>query len=93
MRFRKVVRQIAFEELAHNGLTRDGYVRRVPSSFGAAGGGLCASNQPVHWVDVALEGGFSDQSHFVNEFRAFSGFSPERYLAAEHPFPNHVRID
>jgi AraC-like DNA-binding protein len=50
-----------------------------------------ASDQPVDWVDVALAGGFCDQAHMVHEFRAFSGLSPERYLAAERPFPNHVR--
>ena len=62
MRFRKVVRQIA-------------------------------SNQLVDWADVALTGGFCDQAHLVHEFRVFSGFSPERYLTAEHPFPNHVRTN
>ena len=50
-----------------------------------------ASDEPVDWVDVALAGGFCDQAHLVHEFRAFSGLSPERYLAAERPFPNHVR--
>lgn len=50
-----------------------------------------ASNQPVDWVDVALAGGFCDQAHLIHEFRAFSGLSPERYLAADRPFPNHVR--
>jgi AraC-like DNA-binding protein len=50
-----------------------------------------ASNQPVDWADVALAGGFCDQAHLVHEFRVFSGFSPERYLVAERPFPNHVR--
>ena len=50
-----------------------------------------ASGEPVDWVDVALAGGFCDQAHLVHEFRAFSGLSPERYLAAERPFPNHVR--
>lgn len=52
-----------------------------------------ASNQLVDWVDVALAGGFYDQAHLVHEFRAFSGLSPERCLAAERPFPNHVRTD
>ena len=51
------------------------------------------SNQPVDWVDVALSSGFCDQAHLVHEFRAFSGLSPERYLRAEHPFPNHVRTE
>jgi AraC-like DNA-binding protein len=51
------------------------------------------SNQPVNWADVALAGGFYDQAHLVHEFRVFSGFSPERYLTAERPFPNHVRTN
>ena len=52
-----------------------------------------ASDQPVDWVDVALASGFCDQAHMVHEFRAFSGLSPERYLTAEQPLPNHVRTD
>jgi AraC-like DNA-binding protein len=52
-----------------------------------------ALGRRVDWVDVALAGGFCDQSHLVHEFRAFSGLSPERYLTAERPFPNHVRTD
>ena len=52
-----------------------------------------ASDQPVDWVDVAVAGGFCDQAHLIHEFRAFSGLSPERYLTAERPFPNHVRTD
>jgi len=52
-----------------------------------------ASNQRVDWADVALSGGFYDQAHLIHEFRAFSGLSPERYLRAEHPFPNHVRTE
>jgi transcriptional regulator GlxA family with amidase domain len=55
--------------------------------------GQIASNQPVDWVDVDLSGGFCDQAHLVHEFHAFSGLSPERYLTAEHPFPNHVRTE
>jgi transcriptional regulator GlxA family with amidase domain len=52
-----------------------------------------AAKQPVDWIDVALSGGFYDQAHLIHEFRAFSGLSPERYLRAEHPFPNHVRTE
>ncbi len=28
------------------------------------------------WVEIALEGGFYDQAHLVNELRAFTGLSP-----------------
>jgi len=51
-----------------------------------------ASQRSVDWADIALAGGFCDQAHLVHEFRAFSGLSPETFLASERPFPNHVRI-
>jgi AraC-like DNA-binding protein len=52
-----------------------------------------ASGGPVDWADVALAGGYCDQAHLAHEFRDFSGISPGRYLAAERPFVNHVRMD
>lgn len=48
---------------------------------------------PVDWAEVALEGGYCDQSHMANEFREFSGMSPSVFLAAQRPFHNHVRLD
>lgn len=51
-----------------------------------------AGQRPVDWADLAMAGGFCDQSHLVHEFRAFSGMSPESFLVAERPFPNHVRL-
>jgi AraC-like DNA-binding protein len=36
-------------------------------------------------MDLAFEGNYFDQSHFVNEFTAFAGASPTRYLAETHP--------
>ena len=52
-----------------------------------------ASGAPVDWADVALAGGYCDQPHLAHEFRDFSGLSPTAFLAAERPFPNHVRVD
>jgi AraC-like DNA-binding protein len=46
----------------------------------------------VNWADVAQAGGYYDQAHLSHEFRDFSGMSPSRYLAAERPFLNHVRL-
>lgn len=34
----------------------------------------------LEWSQVAFEAGFSDQAHFINDFRAFSGMSPARFL-------------
>lgn len=32
------------------------------------------------WADVALDGGFYDQSHLVNEFRALCGVTPTEFM-------------
>jgi AraC-like DNA-binding protein len=52
-----------------------------------------ARGGPVDWADVAIAGGYSDQSHFAHEFREFSGITPGAYLAADRPHANHVPID
>jgi AraC-like DNA-binding protein len=52
-----------------------------------------ASGRRVDWADLATATGFADQAHLAHEFRAFSGLSPERFLVAERPSPNHVRLD
>ena len=35
----------------------------------------------VDWADLAVEAGFYDQAHLVNDFRAWTGLAPSRYLA------------
>ncbi len=46
------------------------------------------------WSELALDCGFYDQSHFANEFRAFSGIDATTYTAARGtPWANHVRVD
>ncbi|TFZ04513.1 helix-turn-helix domain-containing protein [Ramlibacter rhizophilus] len=35
---------------------------------------------PKRWTDIALETGFYDQSHLVNEFRALCGLTPGQFL-------------
>ena len=35
---------------------------------------------PIRWADLALGCGYYDQSHFINEFRSFSGLSPLEFL-------------
>jgi AraC-like DNA-binding protein len=48
--------------------------------------------QEMDWADVAAECGYFDQSHFVNDFRAFSGITPGAYVANLSQWANHVPI-
>ena len=34
-------------------------------------------------TQIALEFGYYDQSHFINDFRAFSGYSPRTYFSGK----------
>ncbi len=48
----------------------------------------------VPWPELALECGYYDQSHFANEFRAFSGIDATTYTKLRGtPWANHVVAD
>lgn len=42
------------------------------------------NDQFLSWSDIALQCGYSDQSHFIREFKYFSGFNPEKFLKYEY---------
>jgi AraC-like DNA-binding protein len=44
------------------------------------------------WAELALDCGFYDQSHFANEFRAFSGIDATTYSAGARPWANHIAV-
>jgi AraC-like DNA-binding protein len=46
----------------------------------------------VDWVDLALSCGYTDQSHFIHEFREFSGLRPSEYLGLRTEHLGHVRV-
>lgn len=46
----------------------------------------------IDWPAVAYDCGFFDQSHFINDFRVFSGFTPEEYLAKKSDYLNYVPV-
>jgi AraC-like DNA-binding protein len=52
-----------------------------------------ALGAPVDWADVALAGGYCDQSHLVREFHDFSGTSPAAHLASKRTVANRLPID
>lgn len=48
----------------------------------------------IPWPELALECGYYDQSHFANEFRAFSGIDATTYTRVHGtPWANHVVAD
>lgn len=44
------------------------------------------------WADVALACGYYDQSHFIRDFRAFSGLNPSAYMLQRGEHLNHVPL-
>ena len=51
--------------------------------------------EKIQWSDVAYECGFSDQSHFIKEFRHFSGFNPAEFIEQQRhqEEPNFFPLD
>ncbi|HNA55849.1 MAG TPA: AraC family transcriptional regulator [Anaerolineales bacterium] len=49
-------------------------------------------NRPVQWSDIAMDSGFYDQAHFINDFKAFSGFTPGEYIKRKVPTLNYVPV-
>ena len=47
----------------------------------------------IRWAELALECGYYDQSHFANEFRAFSGVDATTYSARRTLWANHVAAE
>jgi AraC-like DNA-binding protein len=47
----------------------------------------------IPWAEMALECGYYDQSHFANEFRAFSGVDATTYSARRTLWANHVQAN
>lgn len=50
-------------------------------------------NQSMHWSAIAMESGFYDQAHFINDFKVFSGFTPTEYIKRKASTLNYVPVD
>jgi AraC-like DNA-binding protein len=46
----------------------------------------------VHWSSIAAESGFYDQAHFINDFRGFSGFTPNEYIKRKADALNYIPV-
>ena len=45
---------------------------------------LLQERETVDWAELSLELGYADQSHFIRDFVAFSGYRPKRFLEDGH---------
>jgi AraC-like DNA-binding protein len=46
----------------------------------------------IDWSEIALSCDYFDQAHFIHDFKAFSGLTPERYLEARGKRLNHLPL-
>ncbi|MBV9230281.1 MAG: AraC family transcriptional regulator [Chloroflexi bacterium] len=53
---------------------------------------MIENGQRISWTDLALDCGYFDQAHFIHDFQAFSGLTPQAYLAQRSPYRNHVPL-
>ena len=71
------------------GITPKTYVRvmRFQKAIAAV-----ESSESIDWTAIALESGFYDQAHFINDFKALSGFTPREYFAKKIDTLNYVPV-
>ncbi len=53
------------------------------------------NKQQLKWTDITYEFGYTDQSHFIKEFKEFSGFNPQEFINADfhNDEPNFFPLD
>lgn len=49
-----------------------------------------AKGKAGNWTDVAHAAGYFDQAHFIHDFKAFSGFTPNQYAQQQGDFVNYI---
>ena len=56
---------------------------------------LIHRSEDIEWSQVAYQCEFSDQSHFIKEFRHFSGFNPQKFIRQDFhkDEPNFFPLD
>jgi YesN/AraC family two-component response regulator len=44
----------------------------------------------VDWAELVFRHGYHDQAHFIKDFKSFSGYSPQNYLALAPSCPRYL---
>jgi len=50
---------------------------------------ILESKTDVNLTQISYESGFSDQSHFIKEFKAFSGYTPKEFISLCNPHSDY----
>ena len=50
------------------------------------------TKETTRWSQIALECGFYDQAHFINDFKHFSGFTPKEYMKRKTATLNYIPV-
>jgi AraC-like DNA-binding protein len=52
-------------------------------------------NEKIEWSQIAYQGEYADQSHFIKEFKHFSGFNPQKFIKNDfhHDRDNFFPLD
>lgn len=53
---------------------------------------LVEQQRSIEWAPLAYECGYYDQSHFIKEFRSFSGINPSVYLSQRGEYMNYLPV-
>ncbi len=51
-----------------------------------------AHRSEIDWWDVVERHGYYDQSHFIREFKDFTGFTPTQWLKLRGPYAHHIPL-
>lgn len=46
----------------------------------------------IDWALLSADCGFYDQAHFINDFKEFSGFTPEEYTKRKSSYLNYIPV-
>ena len=46
----------------------------------------------IRGSEIAQEGGYYDQAHFIHDFKFFSGFTPNEYIKRKSPTLNYIPV-
>ncbi|MBK8494627.1 MAG: helix-turn-helix transcriptional regulator [Chitinophagaceae bacterium] len=73
----------------HVGLTPKGFLKIIRFQKAIE---EITNTQKVNWTGIAYESGYYDQAHFINDFRTFSGFTPQQYLQKQFEHLNYIPV-